>query len=91
MFGIRANRKLTFSHLLQSIFWPNQNEFIPILFYIGFGIYFLVETILISSNFGVYGTLKSQTSSLYIFFVTFVIFVHFALTTVYLIFYPKDI
>jgi hypothetical protein len=89
-FGIRANRNLDFEDCFWSIFWGTQNEFLAIWIYIAFTLYFWIETFMIVSKAGVYETVMKDESLIEIFFVTFSMAISFSITTVYLIFYPRD-
>lgn len=89
-FGIRANRKLDFTDCFFSIFWPTQNEFLPILIYLGFALYFWISVFLISQEVGIYGTLRDDNSILQIFFVTFSIAISLSITACFFIFYARD-
>ena len=73
-----------------SIAWPSQNEFLPTLIYLCFAIYFWISVILIGQEYGIYGTLKDDTSILQIFFVTFAIAISLSATAAYMIFYARD-
>jgi len=86
-FGIRANKEMSFGKCVKSLFFPNHNEWVNLILYFGFAIYFLVECCLIITKNQQYDF--NETHDYYFMFIaTFGIFVSLTITFFYYLLYP---
>jgi len=86
-FGIRANKEMSFGKCVKSLFFPNHNEWVNLLLYFGFALYFLVECGLIITKNQQYDF--NETHDYYFMFIaTFGIFVSVTITFFYYLLYP---
>lgn len=73
------------------MFHPLHNEFLPILLYLGFAIYFWITCCLIFAEVGVYGTFTEENSVYLAFFLTLVIAMSLTVSVFYFLWYPISI
>ena len=88
--GIRAHPNMTVGKCLASIFMPGCNEFIFILLYLGFAIYFWVQTGFIAFHDSSYG-FKMDDSYNFMLIATLTIAICISTTLVYVLFYSLSL
>lgn len=90
-YGIRAHRDISFLKCFFYMFHPLHNEFLPILLYLGFAIYFWITCCLIFAEVGVYGTFTNENSIYLAFFLTLVIAMSLTVSVFYFLWYPVSL
>ena len=73
------------------MFHPLHNEFLPILLYLGFAIYFWITACLIFAEVGVYGTFTEENSTYLAFFLTLVIAMSLTVSVFYFLWYSVSL
>jgi len=86
---VRAHENLSYEKLFWSVLIPWHNEWLAILLYLGFGLYFLIATFFILFKHSSY-KLKYHTDYEFMFVATFGIALSLLTTAFYLILYSKS-